>query len=701
MSGPGAILERFGRFRPLGGLSLRKRLALLVIASVLPVVGFAAVNAYLNHRQDRERASERTLEIARGMSLVVERELQSAIAGLQGLAVSRALRSGDLSTFRGQAEQFLKALPPNSFVIVADENGQQLLNTRLAEGQPLPLRGDPAVSRRVFETGRPVISNLFTGRIVQRPVISVDVPVLRDGRVVYELALNYPLERFAEIIAQQRPPANWTIGVFDRAGTTVARVPNAERFIGQRASPSFYPHLMARNEGVVATRTHESVPALTAFSRSEPSGWSVGIGVPEREFTAPLWQSLLLTALLGGGFLLLGLSLAFWIARGIAEPIRSLARTATAPDGAGMLPETGLAEVDEVARQLREAIAERRSAEGAHRESEERFRLILESAKEYAIVALDAEGLITTWNAGAERILGYSEEEAIGQPGEIFFTDEDRAAGEPEREKARARAEGRAANERWHLRKDGSVFWGSGVMLPLAGHRRGFLKIFRDRTQERTHEEAQKLLIDELNHRVKNTLATVQSIAAQSLRSSETTSEARRSFEARLFALAKAHDVLTRESWEGASLQDIVEEALAPHRDARAARFEIGGPEARLPPRAALAISMALHELATNAAKYGALSNESGRVRLAWRVAPGEGGPMLHMSWTEEGGPPVSPPARKGFGSRLIERGLAMDLDGKVRLDFRGDGVVCTIEAPLFPPESDLRAAEAARIAAQ
>src|SRR5215216_2063792 len=155
-----------------------------------------------------------------------------------------------------------------------------------------------------------------------------------------------------------------------------------------------------------------------------------------------------------------------------------------------------------------------------------------------------------------------------------------RAAGEPAREMALARSQGRAANERWHLRKDGSTFWGSGVMLPLADHRRGFLKIFRDRTQERAQEEAQKLLIDELNHRVKNTLATVQSIAAQSLKTSESTAQARESFEARLFALAKAHDVLTRESWEGASLRDIVEEALAAHRAARAARHRHGAARA-------------------------------------------------------------------------------------------------------------------------
>jgi PAS domain S-box-containing protein len=487
--------------------------------------------------------------------------------------------------------------------------------------------------------------------------------------------------------------------VFDRTGTTVARVPNADRFIGVRASPSFYPHLVSRNEGVVRTTTQEGVPALTAFSRSEPSGWSVGIGIPEAEFTAPLWRSLVVTLLIGGALLLLGLILAFWIARGIADPIRSLARTATDPDGRGIAGNTGLVEVDEVARQLREAIADRRAAELAHGESEERIRLILESASEYAILTLDPDGRITSWNTGAERILGYSEREVIGQPGHIFFTDEDIAAEMPQKEIASARSEGRAANERWHKRKDGSLFWGSGVMLPLAERQRGFLKIFRDQTEEREHEEAQKLLINELNHRVKNTLATVQSIAAQTLRASATTAEARPAFEERLFALAKAHDVLTRENWEGASLGDVVEEALAAHTDRHGTRFDIDGPDVRLAPRAALAIAMALNELATNAVKYGALSNESGRVLLRWRVAPDAGGPVLHLTWEEAGGPPVAPPERKGFGSRLIERGLAADLGGEVRLDYRPTGLVCTIAAPLSAPAADH--APEARIAAQ
>ena len=203
-----------------------------------------------------------------------------------------------------------------------------------------------------------------------------------------------------------------------------------------------------------------------------------------------------------------------------------------------------------------------------------------------------------------------------------------------------------------------------------------------DITERKRQQEHRELLLNELNHRVKNTLATVQSFAVQTLRTAPTVAEGRHAFEARLIALSKGHDVLTRENWAGAGLHEVVGEALAAYvggdRDPRVA---FDGPEIRLRPKTALAISMALHELATNAVKYGALSSQTGHVRLAWRI-DGEP-PTLTFHWVESGGPPVVAPRKRGFGSRLIELGLAQDLGGRVRLDFAPEGVSCTIEAPL------------------
>jgi len=201
--------------------------------------------------------------------------------------------------------------------------------------------------------------------------------------------------------------------------------------------------------------------------------------------------------------------------------------------------------------------------------------------------------------------------------------------------------------------------------------------------KEKRAAEHQRLLIDELNHRVKNTLATVQSISAQTLRTADTKEEARDALERRLLALSRAHDVLTRESWDGADLVEVIEKALEPYQISGENRLRITGPHVRVTPRMSLALAMAMHELATNAVKYGALANKTGTIDVSWKVTNGTAPPRLALRWTETGGPPVVPPRRRGFGSRLIERSLANDLDGQVEIAFAPTGVVCTVDAPV------------------
>jgi PAS domain S-box-containing protein len=329
------------------------------------------------------------------------------------------------------------------------------------------------------------------------------------------------------------------------------------------------------------------------------------------------------------------------------------------------------------------ALAERREALAALAESEERYRLMVESAEEYAIFATDLDGVITSWNAGAERILGHAAEEILGRSAEVVFTPEDRAAGRLAEEMRLALGEGCGDDERWHLRKDGSRFWASGLTMPLrdrTGAVRGYLKILRDRSERRRAEERRALLIGELNHRVKNTLATVQSLARQTLRAAPDPADFVAAFQGRLKALARAHDLLTRESWEGVTLRDVVQAALAPWLEGvEAGRIRIEGPSVRLAPQQALGLSMALHELATNAIKHGALSTPGGRVSLTWRCDDAE----ATMDWVEAGGPSVRPPMRLGFGSRLLGRPLATELNGAVELSFAPAGVRCAIRLPL------------------
>jgi PAS domain S-box-containing protein len=206
-----------------------------------------------------------------------------------------------------------------------------------------------------------------------------------------------------------------------------------------------------------------------------------------------------------------------------------------------------------------------------------------------------------------------------------------------------------------------------------------------DVTDRVNAERRQKLLVDELNHRVKNTLATVQAIASQTLRTAADPDAFREAFESRLIALAATHDLLTATSWRSAPLRDVLMVEFRPYG---AERYRLEGPDVALAPSEALALGLLFHELATNAAKYGALSNGEGCVAVSWSLVEAEGERRLALQWTERGGPPVQAPARRGFGSRLIERSLKGTLKGEARLDFAPDGLRCRVELPLRSDEA-------------
>ncbi|MFC3079988.1 sensor histidine kinase [Phenylobacterium terrae] len=313
---------------------------------------------------------------------------------------------------------------------------------------------------------------------------------------------------------------------------------------------------------------------------------------------------------------------------------------------------------------------------------------IIDNALDYAICTIDLDGRITSWSPGAERIFGYTPEEAAGMDVATLFTHPDAAAGAHRQEMEKALADGRAEDSRWHIRKNGERFWGNGVAMRLeAGDLTGVVKILRDETGSRLAEEQRVLLLHELNHRIRNTLVTVQSIAEQTLRASGLDPAVRDDFTQRLIALSKAHDVLVEESWAGADLQAIVDQALAAHVRPDRPALTVDGPPVRLSPQQAVAMSLVLHELATNAVKHGALSAPEGRVTLTWNFAlDSEGGRHLTVLWEESGGPPVSRPTRQGFGSRLIARSFAAESGGRAEVDFRPEGVRCILQVPLSQP---------------
>jgi PAS domain S-box-containing protein len=236
------------------------------------------------------------------------------------------------------------------------------------------------------------------------------------------------------------------------------------------------------------------------------------------------------------------------------------------------------------------------------------------------------------------------------------------------------------------IRRDGAVLWVSVRSSPVrsaSGQLLYLVRVVQDITERKRAERRQKLLIDELNHRVKNTLATVQSLAAQSARGGPSPSDFRERFEGRLIALSKAHDQLTMHHWENAELREMLSGSLAPYASTAPNRIVLRGEDLELRPRAVLTLAMAFHELTTNAAKYGSLSVPNGRVEITWAPYEDGGRTWLRITWTEEGGPPVAVPQRRGFGSRLIENGVAAELGGTARLAYDAAGVRCDMIIPL------------------
>ncbi len=341
-----------------------------------------------------------------------------------------------------------------------------------------------------------------------------------------------------------------------------------------------------------------------------------------------------------------------------------------------------LAIVVETTGQIR-AERERQRAEARVRASEERFRALVNATSDVVyrmspdwreMRQMDGRGFLAdTDSPSTAWIDEYLFQE--DQPHILAIIDEAVGDRQPFQLEHRVR------------RRDGSVGWTFSRAVPLFADDGGILEWFgaaSDVTPRKQAEEHLRLVINELNHRVKNTLAMTQALGAQSFRSADDLKQAHDKFTGRIMALARANDLLTGERWVGASLRDVIEMAMEGYFSPDAGRYDIEGPHLELSSKTALSLSMALHELATNAFKYGSWSSDTGRVVIAWSLAPGE---RLHLEWRESGGPQVSTPTSRGFGSRLIERGLAAELSGEVRLVFDPAGLICIVDSPLHPHE--------------
>src|SRR6266446_3748435 len=627
------------------------------------------------------RALNDLMSEARTLSAAVDREIIGEIERLQALAASPSLRKGDFAEFQRQAEASL-ALRQSGNIVLVDRNMRQLVNIWVPFGTPLETSAVPQAAERALATGKPQITGLFTGHVSRQLMFGIVVPVEIDGENRYALIRSPTQRLLAGLVAARELPPGWLAVVSDAAHHIVARSEQEDAFVGTALPPAQWRR--AGPAGVFEFVDSEGRPSLEAYAWSELTGWETAVWAPTALLEAPvraLWWTIAFTTLTAFALVV---ALASWLGRIIARSVGHAARAATALGKGGPLPsvETPVAEVNTLMAELRGAAARRQAAEHDLQASKDRLQLAF-NATRLGWWQYDPLRRVGSGDARFKEIFDVTADEISIEdlmkrvhPDDVARFAANRAAAlDPANPKP-------YAHEFRIRRRDGEVRWAEGYGLAYfegAGSQRravSFGGTVQDITERKEREEKEHLLMREINHRAKNMLSVVDAIAHQTATKSPEDFVER--FSERIQALSANQDLLVRNEWNGVEIADLVRAQLAHFADLIGSRIAMHGPKLRLNPASAQAIGLALHELATNAGKYGSLSTDAGRVDVSW----GTDGDALAMSWTEREGPLVSAPKRRGFGTIVMEAMAARSVDGKVDLDYAPSGLTWRLTCP-------------------
>jgi two-component system, sensor histidine kinase and response regulator len=349
--------------------TIRTKLVEVVLTLVVPGWIAMAIVIFSFYQQERTHLLQNTLAISRALISAVDQELGSTTVAAQVLAASPSLRSDDLAGFHREASEVASAVLGGNFVL-SERSGQQLVNTFRPYGEPLPPRGNPAPQRQAFETGKPVVGDLFIGPVIKIPFISIVVPVFQDEKVKYTLGVGIYPERFNEILRRQQLPPNWIAVILDKSGVIVARTHGAEVFTGKKAALTALTAMSEQSDGTAEITTKEGIPAISAFSRSAVSNWTVAIAIPVVEMPAVSSSYLIFSVLAATIILVIGLLFAGYQSTQIAHAIKGLIPPALALGfgNAPIIPKLKITEADEVAQALDRAyhLLRRRTSERDH-----------------------------------------------------------------------------------------------------------------------------------------------------------------------------------------------------------------------------------------------------------------------------------------------------------------------------------------------
>ncbi|RJT41347.1 histidine kinase [Mesorhizobium waimense] len=660
----------------------RSHLLGLIAAAVIPVWLFAAylLGQYALH--ERSRFEQDALQTARQVSLVVEGEIANLQTILDGLSKSAALANGDLAGFRGEALRVVQGT--DRIIVLRDLGRNQLLNTEIGYGAQLPpVEPMSARDREKLKASGIFVSNVFASKDPQdhRISVAIAVPVLTGEDLL--LSISVPTARIRDVM-MPAVPEGWTVGIGDRDGTYVARSKSHEEMTGKPGLPEYLEKIVGRS-GSFTSRNFEGTTLLAGYYRSSYSDWFYTANVPLSVVQAPLWRSLAAICGIGLLALLVSMALGYVVGKRFTVATAELAARAEAL-GHGRTVEpmsTSVAEFAAVAQALVDA---------EHAIAERRYELetVLETVPAAVWFTYDPKALQVIRNRFAAELMGLPTDgrKSFGAPDLVINTvavKDGHTVSREDRPLSRAMRGELTDNEEFaYILPSGIERFLLSSARPIrdpGGSIIGAVQISLDITDRKRGEEHRKLLANELNHRVKNTLAVVQSIASQTIRNATSLPEAGRTLSSRLVSLAKAHNLLTQKNWSGADLNDLITASINPH--APMERFQISGEKVWLPPNVALSLALAIHELTTNAIKYGALSNAKGSVSISWKLVSQKRHRRLELDWREKNGPTVGPVERKGFGTQLLERVFASDSAGRIVLTFEKSGLVCNFQVNL------------------
>ena len=611
-------------------MTLTRRLLLLSLLSVLPAVAIWGFTEVVLRREREAEVKDLAVRQAQLASSEMERIFQGVRGVLIAVGEMPIVQELDAPACATYLQRLQPEVPHLLTIAVLDPEGRIVCASQ--PSSPAVRVGDRPYFRNAIATGAFTIGEYTEARVSGQAVLPFALP-LRDaeGRLIGLMAASLDLAWLGRELNQRALPRGGSLTIADREGTILAREPQPDRFVGTRIPETFRHLVDAAEPGALEVVSQDGSRRVLGYvpATVPPKGVYVSAGLSTTTAYAAIDASARRGLVLIAVALLLSLAFAWAGARHfITRPFQAViagvqAWRRGAYDARIDLPRSA-GEFGVLGQAFNQLIEDVQSRQRALAESESRARLALEAGRMGAWW-FDPQERTGELSPQAARLLGLADHAMALSADEWLdlLHPDDRAPTLAAQELARS-GRGEYESEYRVRRPEGGYRWISSQSRSLPGSEGGpsrVVGIFQDVTARRQADEQQELLLHELNHRVKNTLATVQSIAYQTLRSAASPEAFRETFEARLLALSNTQDLLTRNAWRNADLASLIEQEMAPYGRDGEARFTLAGPSVRLPARVAINFGLVVHELATNAAKYGALSTAAGRVAVRWSVA--------------------------------------------------------------------------------